>query len=229
MQGKIFTIEGLDGVGKSTQIRLLVQKLEALGIAYQYIHFPMLDKGSYGKLIAEYLRGEFGNIKSVHPKLVALLFAEDRNEHKKQMLSWLDQGYYLILDRYVYSNIAYQCAKTEGTEEKRKLKEWILDFEFNHNQLPKPELNFFLNVPFENIERNLSKNRKGDDRDYLKGKQDVHEASIHFQKSVFQEYKALIAEQDDLLEIDCCSTQGEWLHSSIIHDKIFQKIEPLLK
>ncbi|HTO14322.1 MAG TPA: hypothetical protein VLZ83_01025 [Edaphocola sp.] len=229
MQGKIITIEGSDGVGKSTQIRLLTQKLTSLAIPHKFIHFPMLNQGVYGKLIAEYLRGELGSIENVAPKLVALLFAEDRNEHKAQLNQWLDEGYFIIMDRYVYSNIAYQCAKTEGIDNKEILKQWILDFEFKHNKLPKTSLNFFLNVPFNFIKKNLSKIRKGKDRDYLNGKTDIHEDSLSLQETVLKEYQCLLKDQNDFLEIKCFSEEGEWLESSVIHEKIFIEVEKLLR
>jgi dTMP kinase len=72
MEGKIIVIEGLDGSGKSTQIELLKTKLKIMGVDYKYIHFPMLNQGRYGELIAEFLRGEYGTVEGVHPKLVAV-------------------------------------------------------------------------------------------------------------------------------------------------------------
>ena len=111
MQGKFFVIEGLDGCGKSTQLELLKNLCDQQGVAYKYIHFPMLNQGVYGTLIAEFLRGEFGTLEQVHPKLVALLFAGDRMEHINTIKEWLAEGYCVLADRYVYSNIAFQCAK----------------------------------------------------------------------------------------------------------------------
>jgi len=73
----------------------------------------MLNKGEYGTLIAEFLRGEYGFLEEVHPKLVALLFAEDRKEHKATLERWIHAGYTIIMDRYVKSNIVFQCAKTK--------------------------------------------------------------------------------------------------------------------
>jgi dTMP kinase len=229
MTGKIITIEGLDGAGKSTQIELLKYRLTACGIKHQFIHFPMLNKGVYGKLIAEYLRGEFGSIEHVHPKLVALLFAEDRNEHKKQLIQWLSEGYLVIMDRYVNSNIAFQCAKTDNFIEKTELKNWILDFEFNYNNLPKPDISFFLHVPFNIIENSLRKERTGSDREYLNGKTDMHEDSLDLQRKVYKEYLNLLNEQPNFYEIKCFSKDSQWLTPQEIHETIFEKIEMLIE
>lgn len=225
MTGKIITIEGLDGSGKSTQIELLTKKLNLLNIKHKFIHFPMLNKGVYGELIAEYLRGEYGSVENVHPKLVALLFAEDRKEHKNQLLEWLNDGYLIIMDRYVNSNIAFQCAKTKTEFEKIILKKWILEFEYENNQLPHPNLSFFLHVPFEIITDSLKKNRFGSDREYLNGKVDIHEDSLELQKNVYYEYIKLIEEQDDFFEIKCFSEDSNWLSPEKIHESIFTKIE----
>ncbi len=227
MRGKIITIEGLDGSGKSTQIDLLVNKLNELGVKHKFIHFPMLNKGEYGKLIAEYLRGELGSLENVHPKLVALLFAEDRNEHKSLLEEWLQEGYLVIMDRYVNSNIAFQCAKTRDQQDKDELKRWIYDFEFGHNQLPSPDLSIFLNVPFSHIENSLNSARTGADRDYLNGKVDIHEDSLELQRNVYHEYLNLLQEQANFYEVDCFGHDGHWMSKTAIHQAILEKIHLL--
>lgn len=224
MRGKIITVEGLDGAGKSTQINLLTQKLNEMGIKHKFIHFPMLNQGVYGTLIAEFLRGEYGSLEEVHPKLVALLFAEDRNEHQHKIRQWLEEGYLVILDRYVQSNIAFQCAKLSDDAEKEQLKQWILEFEFEYNKLPKPSVSVFLNVPIEHIEKSLKNQRKGEDRTYLEGKIDIHEASIKFQKKVLVEYLKMLKENPGFYRIDCFSETGEWLAPETIHQSIMDKL-----
>lgn len=222
MAGKIITLEGLDGSGKSTQIDLLLNYFKTKGIKYQYVHFPMLNQGRYGQLIAEYLRGEFGAIDQVHPKLVALLFAEDRHAFKPQLMKWLNDGYLILLDRYVNSNIAFQCAKTPNVAEKKALKSWILDFEFNDILLPKPDKSVFLNVPFHIVEKSLAAERTGGDRDYLNGKTDIHEDAIEFQRQVYQEYLQMIEEQEQFFAVDCMADNGEWLAKDLIHQKLLK-------
>ena len=50
--GKFIVIEGLDGCGKSTQTKQLIEHLEQDGQKCKFIHFPILEQGVYGKLIA---------------------------------------------------------------------------------------------------------------------------------------------------------------------------------
>jgi dTMP kinase len=220
MKGKLIVIEGLDGSGKSTQIELLRKQLGDWGIECRYIHFPMLNQGRYGELIAEFLRGEYGSLREVHPKLVALLFANDRKEHVETVNDWLNRGCVVLADRYVNSNIAFQCAKLDSEVEKEKLKQWILDFEFHYNQLPHPCQSFFLDVPFSHIAQSLSNVRKGNDRSYLNGKADIHEASLNFQEKVYNEYKKIIREQPDFVTVSCFDEEGKLLRPEAISEMI---------
>ena len=134
-------IEGLDGSGKSTQLTLLREHLDQQGVRYKYLHFPRLEEGIYGKLVARFLRGEMGANDLVDPYLVALIFAGDRSDAAPMIRGWMDDGYLVIVDRYVYSNIAFQCAKLSEQDERDRLRNWILEFEFEYNSLPKPDLN----------------------------------------------------------------------------------------
>lgn len=219
-----FVIEGLDGSGKSTQLKLLRSFFEKENLKYQDIHFPKLDEGYFGKLVAEFLQGEFGGLDEVHPKLVALLFACDRKEHVHLLENWLEEGNVLIADRFVNSNIAFQCAKCEDPKKKKDLKNWILDFEFNFNQLPKPTCSLFLDVPFKAVEKSLSNSRKGDDRAYLDGKEDIHESSLDFQEMVRQEYLTMVEEQEDFHLVKCYDEAGNFLSPELIHQKIKAKL-----
>lgn len=207
----LVVIEGLDGSGKSTQVKRLRSYLESKTDNLEYIHFPRYDAPVYGELIGKFLRGGFGSIDSVHPQLVALLYAEDRHGAAPQMRRTLDEGGIVLLDRYVYSNIAYQCAKIDDQQEREALRKWIFDTEYGQFGLPKPDLNIFLDVPIGFVEKKLEAGRKGDDREYLEGKTDIHEADIEFQKRVREVYVSQCEMDPDFIRIDCCSCDGSML------------------
>lgn len=217
-------IEGLDGSGKSTQLDLLKRYLEDKGIPFKYLHFPRLEEGIYGKLIARFLRGEMGDIDQVDPYLVALIFAGDRYEAKDTIEGWLEDGMLVLLDRYVYSNIAFQCAKLADPAEQKMLQKWILDLEFDRYMLPKPDLNIFLDVPFEFTRKRLSQGRTGDDRDYLHGRSDIHEQDLSFQGKVRSIYHSLCKDMENIEILDCADTEGKMLSPQAIFNSIIKTI-----
>ena len=218
-------IEGLDGAGKSTQIKLLQEYLESKEIRFKYLHFPRTDAPFYGDLVARFLRGEFGDINSVNPYLVALIYSGDRTDTSKLINSWMEEDYLVIADRYVDSNIAFQCAKLDSDEEKTRLREWILAFEYEYNKIPKPDLVIFLDVPFQFTREKLSTNRIGGDREYLNGKQDIHEKSLSFQEKVRKVYLSEAIKTQTFHVIDCAEDSS----SILPPEEIFSKILNLLK
>ncbi len=220
----LIVLEGLDGAGKSTQVKKLKEYLDHRCDGCEYIHFPRYDAPVYGELISRFLRGDFGANDAVHPQLVALLFAEDRHGAAPEIKKLLAEGKTVLLDRYVYSNIAYQCAKLSDEKAADELRRWIFRTEFGDFAEPVADLNIFLDVPIGFVEKNLSHSRRGDDRNYLAGAQDIHESSIAFQKRVKQMYLKQAAEDPSLRVVDCADQQGRMLPS----EDIFLKIKKLV-
>lgn len=220
----LVVLEGLDGAGKSTQVKRLRSYLEKMCPELEYIHFPRYDAPVYGDLISRFLRGDFGTNEAVHPQLVALLFAEDRHGAAPEMKATLAKGGSVLLDRYVYSNIAYQCAKLSNPEERENLRKWILCTEYSDFRLPKPDLNIFLDVPITFVESRLESARTGSDREYLHGSQDIHEADIEFQKQVRDIYRRQVDLDPDFIRIDCSDEFGEMLPP----DRIFEKVKKVI-
>ncbi|MDR0419697.1 MAG: dTMP kinase [Prevotellaceae bacterium] len=213
-------IEGLDGAGKSTQVELLKNHLEAQKRKTKYIHFPKLNEGIFGELVAKFLRGDLGKNDEVNPYLVALIFAEDRRASAKMLESWLSEDYFLIVDRYVYSNIAFQCTKVNDEGERRKLREWITHLEFEYFDIPKPQQSIFLDVPFAFTRQKLTSERMGASRDYLEGKQDIHEADLDFQQRVREMYLEQSKYDEDFKIINCGDEQGNMLPPAETFSKI---------
>ena len=222
---KFIVIEGLDGSGKSTQLNLLQDYLKQNNINFQYLHFPRLEIGIYGDLIARFLRGEFGKLEEVNPYLVALIYAGDRKDAASQINQWIEEGTLVILDRYLHSNIAYQCAKFEKPEDIRKLNDWIYQLEYEYYKIPKPDLSIFLHVPFSFVTNKLTDSRNGNDRDYLRGKQDIHESSMPFQKNVEKEYLRISKEVEKYFIINCSNNKGEMLSATDINKRMIELLK----
>jgi dTMP kinase len=124
MRGKFLVIEGLDGSGKSTQVKLLFHHLKKQGFKIVLTHEPTYER--LGKMLREYY------LKKVDlPRVDALLFAADRGENvETNILPSLNQGKIIISDRYYHSSIAYQSA--QGLELK-----WLLEL---NKYFPRPDL-----------------------------------------------------------------------------------------
>ena len=225
----LVVLEGLDGAGKSTQVKKLRTYLESLFGSLEYIHFPRYDAPVYGDLISRFLRGDFGSNEQVHPQLVALLFAEDRHGAAPGMKETLNAGGHVLLARYVYSNIAYQCAKLSDSNEAESLRDWIFNTEYGDFALPKPDLNIFLDVPIGFVESKLKSQRGGADRDYLEGGQDIHEADIEFQKRVRDIYRRQCELDPKFIRIDCSDDYGQMLPPGAIFAKVKGVVDNAIK
>ncbi len=222
-------LEGLDGAGKSTQISRLKDMFLSRGVEVEYLHFPRFDAPVYGELIARFLRGELGSVEQVNPYLVALLYAGDRAECGATIRTWLEEDKVVIADRYVYSNVGYQCAKIADVDERKALRDWIFTTEYEEFSIPRPDVSLFLDVPFSFTERKLSEQRQGDDRDYLQGGRDIHEASLDLQRRVREVYLDSARDREDITVVDCSDDSGMMASADVIFERIMTQLNPYLK
>lgn len=105
-RGKLIVLEGLDGAGTTTQMKRIAKRLEDAGKKVFITHEP--TDNPIGLLVRSILQKK---IKTT-PLSLALLYASDREDHLNNeeygINKYLDEGYYVISDRYFYSSIAYQ-------------------------------------------------------------------------------------------------------------------------
>ena len=92
------------------------------------------------------------------PKISGLLYAADRKYNFPKIEKYLNDGYYVILDRYVSSNMAHQGSKIIDDTERFNFFRWIDKLEYWLLELPKADLTIFLHVPFQ-YTKQLMKNR----------------------------------------------------------------------
>jgi dTMP kinase len=139
-------------------------------------------------------------------------------------MNWINEDYLVLVDRYVHSNIAFQCAKLSEDNEQELLAEWILELEFVHHQLPLPDKNIFLDVPFDFTRQRLSEQRAGMDRGYLKGGKDIHENDLHFQERVRQVYHNICRKKGNLEIIDCADEKGAMKSQDVIFENLKERL-----
>lgn len=225
MKGLFLVLEGGDGAGKSSQLTLLTEFFKKNGGKVKSLHFPRLSAKPYGEMIGAFLRGEYGDVGSVHPRLAALLYALDRQQAAPSLKTFIDGGGILLVDRYLFSNIAYQCAKVQDPAERSRLSDWIERLEYGTYGIPRPDLTLYLDVPMAFALANLKQERSGDDREYLKGGGDIHENSDSLQQRVRDEFLRLAKERTgELGVIDCRNADGDMADRQTIHSRIIDAL-----
>jgi len=153
--GKLIVIEGTDGSGKSTQFRLMSERLEKDGVAFKHIVFPRYSEES-SALIRMYLGGQFGGSPSdVNAYAASSFYAVDRfASYKMDWGKWYEDGGVVLSDRYTTSNAVHQASKEQGEGRQAFLK-WLYDFEYDKLGLPRPDLTIYLDVPTDFTEKML--------------------------------------------------------------------------
>lgn len=141
----IIAIEGIDGAGKNTLARALVDQMGRTRVVRQ-LAFPQYETSVHAQLAQQALYGNMGDlIDSAHG--MATLFALDRHAAKAQLAEYAPGGpranEVLLLDRYVASNAAYTGARLGDPAGSAT---WVHDLEFGQLGLPAPTLQVLLDT-----------------------------------------------------------------------------------
>ena len=173
--GKLIVIEGTDGSGKSTQFRLMSERLEKDGVVFKHIVFPRYDQDS-SALIRMYLGGEFGNKPSdVNAYAASSFYAVDRfASYKMDWGQWYEDGGVVLSDRYTTSNAVHQTSK-EPEDKQEQFLHWLYDFEYDKLGLPRPDLTIYLDVPTDFTEKMMRKREQDTNT-----KADIHEKDMNY-------------------------------------------------
>ena len=154
MKGIIIAIEGTDCSGKETQAKLLVENLMKENIKAVYMGFPDYDSPT-GKIVGGPYLGKkeiseswfLEGVGNVEGKIASLYYAADRAYHLKTIKKYVEEGYVLVLDRYVESNMAFQGGKIKDECQRDAMYEWIEKLEYGLLELPRPDMILFLYMP----------------------------------------------------------------------------------
>jgi dTMP kinase len=173
-QGIFIVIEGADGSGKSTQFRLLHERLKAVGYDVEVFDFPRYEEPS-SHFVRKYLNGEYGKAESITPYAASLFFALDRYEAAPIIRKALKQDKIVLANRFVGSNMAHQGGKFTNTGEQRGFFIWEDGLEFELLGIPRPTKNIFLRVPAEVSYELIARKEK---RSYTDKTRDEHEGNL---------------------------------------------------
>ena len=194
--GKLIVIEGVsDGVGKTTQIKELYNRLIKDGEDVVFHHFP--SYGSVGaSLVEEYLKGNLGKREGIGPYAISSFYAVDRfYAYHNELKEALEDGKIVLLDRYTTSNLIYQGSLFER-EKKDEFLDYITDYEYNRLGLKKPDLVIFLKLD-KDFANTLRKNR---DAEGVEG--DINEKDNVFLDKVYDN-SLYVADKYNFKVVEC--------------------------
>ena len=189
--GRLIAFEGIDGSGKRTQMELLHDALAA-GLGGRSVYstgFPQYDS-CFGKMVGQFLNGDFGPLEAVDPHFTALLYAGDRFEAKARLEEALNEGRIVLVDRYIGSNLAHQTARVPK-EKRHDYLSWIKHLEYEIYQLPREDMILYLRVPPNEAQKLV---RQKGARSYTSAKQDLLEASLRHLEEAAAMYDELASE-----------------------------------
>lgn len=217
--GKIIVVESnTDGAGKQTQTEEIYKYLKEKGKKVVKFSFPNYNSDS-SYFVKKYLNGEFGDdAKNINAYIASTFFAIDRYlTYIKEIKKYYDEDYYILMDRYVTSNIIYQAAKMENKMQIDEFINWNKELEYNKYNLPKPDYVIFLYMDLKESEK-LRKNRKAK----LEGK-DIHEQNDEYLKKV-SDNSLYICETEKWTKIECVK-KGRLKDILEIKEEIIKKIK----
>jgi dTMP kinase len=219
-RGKFIVIEGIDGSGKRTQIEMLARALAEKKIATAQIGFPNYD-GFFGKLVGQFLNGDFGALEAVDPHFSAMLYAGDRLQAAPGIRRDLEAGNILLADRYVASNLAHQGSRVPANKRDEFLT-WLKRLEYEVYALPQEDLVIYLRMKPADAQRLVGEKGK---REYTALRRDLQESDIEHLATASEVYDQL-ARQPNWLTIECHDAAANALRSpEDIHKEILAAVE----
>lgn len=148
-KGKFIAFEGIDGSGKSTQVRLLAERLRSENIPFYTTMEP--TDSPVGSLIHQIMTGRV----KADPKVIAALFVADRLDHLLNDVNGIsqkiDEGTTVIMDRYYFSSYAYQSVDAP--------MDWVIQANEQSSAILRPAVNIFIDIDPDTALERIVKSR----------------------------------------------------------------------
>jgi len=217
--GRFIVIEGLDGSGKTTQGKLLAERLRREGKKVRELSFPCYGEKS-ATLVEMYLGGLLGESPSdTNGYAASVFYAADR--YISYVTDWkkdIEDGECIVLaTRYTTANSYHQLSKLPR-EEWEGFLSWLYDFEFSKIGLPRPDSVVLLSMNQEISSKNV-KDRSAETGQMI----DIHEKDRDYLLRCAE--AALFAAEKDGWHVIECAPDGILLPIEEINDKIKEAIK----
>ena len=145
-KGKFIVIEGTDGSGKATQLKLLYKRLRKIISKILLVDFPRYYDSVWGEMVGEFLVGKYGKFEEVDPHLMVLPYMIDQYTWSRNTgKPWIEKRGIILADRYFTSNV-HQIAKLK-TRAKKQYRDWLWPAGYDDLRIMRPDLVVFLDVP----------------------------------------------------------------------------------
>lgn len=200
----LLCIEGVDGSGKGTITKLLLEHFQSVGKKTQMFSFPAYGSGGWSDVIGKYLNGDYGLFPV---EVQAGLFALERLSFKSKIKEALSTNDIVFCDRYVPSNLAYAAAMV-GKSREEEVTNLIWQLEYMQMGLPKPDCIVFLDMPVDYAIRNIAKKHE---RQYTKKTLDLLERKrelLHNVASVYSQM-GVLHPNAKFLRVNCLDEKAE--------------------
>lgn len=220
MSGKLIVLEGTDGVGKTTQVRLMAQCLEREGVPFRQVKFPRYGS-PFAAPVERYLQGDLGKRPGdVSAYAASTLYAVDRYASYRQ--DWREDyegGKLILTDRYTTSNAVHQAPKLPEGERQAYL-DWLFDLEYNRLALPEPDMVIYLDLPAELSARMLRLRQEA-----THTQADIHEQDGTYLRACRESAREIVKHLG-WRRVDC-SRDGALRAPEDIHRELWELVRPL--
>ena len=104
-RGKFIVIYGINNLGKSTQAKMLVEKLSNLGFPTEYLKYPIYSLWPSGEILNNYLRG--GNKYGLSPREAQIIYTLNRTQYEQKLINKLNDGINIIAEDYTGTGLSW--------------------------------------------------------------------------------------------------------------------------
>lgn len=190
----IVACEGIDGAGKNTLVTAIEKELVEREKPVALVSFPRYNDSVHAQLARSALYGGMGDLVDSACGM-ATLFALDRAEIADDIAELSEDGYFVLIDRFVASNAAYTAARSgwdgQSPSQDNPTVSWIAELEFERLGIPVPDLHIFLSTP-PRLASERAAAREGEDASRAR---DAFEKDSDLQQRTAAAYEALAHDQ----------------------------------